>query len=101
MEALCQGASIAAHGLLRRSCGVYRGAHLKCLPVDRLACLSKAEFLRRFATDARDERYAREGLYQARTFGPAGRRVQLVLLDTRYSHGASYAIDLIPWGSTT
>jgi len=30
------------------------------------------------------ERWKREGVYEARVFGPAGKRVQLLMLDTRY-----------------
>jgi alkaline phosphatase D len=31
-----------------------------------------------------DERHRREGIYHAQTFGPAGQRVQVVMLDTRF-----------------
>lgn len=36
---------------------------------------------------ADDERRSREGVYTARMFGPEGRRVQIILLDTRYFRG--------------
>ncbi len=34
-----------------------------------------------------DDRRDREGIYTAKTFGPEGRRVQIILLDTRYFRG--------------
>jgi len=37
-----------------------------------------------FATPADDPRREREGIYHAVTFGPEGKRVQVILLDTRY-----------------
>lgn len=51
--------------------------------------LSQAVFLDFFpavarAIEADTRRAAPEGIYTARTFGPPGQRVQLVLLDTRY-----------------
>lgn len=49
---------------------------------------AKALFLRRFGVPAGDPRWHRPGLYTASTHGPAGRRVQLVQLDTRYSRSA-------------
>lgn len=45
---------------------------------------AKDIFLERFGVPSSDERRFREGLYTHRTFGPAGRRTQLVLLDTRW-----------------
>ncbi len=36
---------------------------------------------------AGDERRMREGVYTSRMFGPDGRRVQLIMLDTRYFRG--------------
>jgi hypothetical protein len=49
---------------------------------------SKAEFLRRFGVPAGDPRWHRPGLYTSSVHGPAGRRVQLIHLDTRYSRSA-------------
>ena len=43
------------------------------------------QYLRRFGAAPRDARRAREGLYQSLAFGPAGRRLQVILLDTRWS----------------
>lgn len=45
--------------------------------------LAKEMFLDFF--DIRDERRSREGVYQQFMFGPDGQRVQIILLDTRYS----------------
>ena len=41
-------------------------------------------FLDFWGAEADDPRRAREGIYDAQTFGPEGRRVQIILLDTRY-----------------
>ena len=46
---------------------------------------AKAIFLERFGMGAADERRTRDGLYTALTFGPYGRRTQLLMLDTRWS----------------
>lgn len=45
---------------------------------------SKNLFLDFWRVPAGDPRRGRDGLYQAWTFGPAGRRLQIVLLDTRW-----------------
>jgi alkaline phosphatase D len=45
---------------------------------------SQAVFLDFWAVPENDPRRSREGLYHAQTFGPPGRRVQVILLDTRY-----------------
>lgn len=45
---------------------------------------SKAAFLRFWEVPAGDPRHAHEGLHHARVFGPPGRRVQVILLDTRW-----------------
>lgn len=45
---------------------------------------SQAEFLRWLDEPADSPRRQREGVYDAKVFGPAGRRVQIILLDTRY-----------------
>ncbi len=37
-----------------------------------------------FGTPADDPRRTRQGVYHSRTFGPAGKRLQVILLDTRY-----------------
>ncbi|MBI2772367.1 MAG: alkaline phosphatase family protein [Burkholderiales bacterium] len=49
---------------------------------------SKAEFLQFWQAAADDPRRGREGLYDARMFGPPGRRVQVILLDTRWFRSA-------------
>lgn len=53
---------------------------------------SKAEFARFWQLAADDPRRAREGLYHAQVFGPAGRRVQVILLDGRWFRS--------PWKAT-
>ena len=45
---------------------------------------SQRLFLEFMDEPASSERWKREGVYQARVFGPPGKRVQLVMLDTRY-----------------
>jgi alkaline phosphatase D len=45
---------------------------------------SKSEFLGFWKVPADDPRRAREGLYHAQAYGPPGRRVQVILLDTRW-----------------
>jgi alkaline phosphatase D len=45
---------------------------------------SQRLFLKFMDEPASSERWKREGVYEARLFGPAGKRVQLVILDTRY-----------------
>lgn len=49
---------------------------------------SQAEFLRWIDEPADSPRRQREGVYDARVFGPAGKRVQVILLDTRYFRSA-------------
>jgi alkaline phosphatase D len=41
-------------------------------------------FLQFWDVPLADERHRREGIYHARTFGPQGQRVQVILLDTRF-----------------
>lgn len=41
-------------------------------------------FLDFWGAEADDVRRTREGIYDAKTFGPEGQRVQVILLDTRY-----------------
>ncbi len=41
-----------------------------------------------FEVDQESPRRTREGVYHAQTFGPEGRRVQVILLDTRYHRSA-------------
>ncbi len=48
---------------------------------------SKELFLDVFGTGPDDPRRDREGVYSAHRFGPPGRRVQVILLDTRWSRG--------------
>jgi alkaline phosphatase D len=48
---------------------------------------AQAEFLRWLGEPADSPRRRRDGVYDARVFGPAGRRVQVILLDTRYFRG--------------
>ncbi len=45
---------------------------------------SQREFLRAFDEPADSPRWNRPGVYDAHIFGPAGKRVQIILLDTRY-----------------
>jgi alkaline phosphatase D len=45
---------------------------------------SQRLFLDFFGEPPDSPRRARQGVYSARTFGPAGKRVQVILLDTRY-----------------
>lgn len=45
---------------------------------------SKEAFLNFWRAPADDARRSREGLYHAQVFGPAGRRVQVILLDVRW-----------------
>lgn len=45
---------------------------------------SQQVFLDFFGVPHDDARRRQEGVYHARTFGPAGQRVQVILLDTRY-----------------
>jgi len=48
---------------------------------------AQAEFLRWIDEPADSPRRQRDGVYDARVFGPAGRRVQVILLDTRFFRG--------------
>jgi alkaline phosphatase D len=54
---------------------------------------SKEAFLRFFKAPANDPRRQREGLYDARIFGPPGQRVQVIVLDTRWFRS--------PWRATS
>lgn len=45
---------------------------------------AQAEFLRWLEEPATSPRWRRDGVYDAHTFGPVGRRVQVILLDTRF-----------------
>jgi alkaline phosphatase D len=45
---------------------------------------AQKEFHDFFGTPANDPRRAQKGVYHAETFGPPGKRVQVILLDTRY-----------------
>jgi alkaline phosphatase D len=49
---------------------------------------AKRELLAFFGTALDAERRDRDGVYVARTFGPPGRRVQVILLDTRWFKSA-------------
>ncbi|HSH89025.1 MAG TPA: alkaline phosphatase D family protein [Ramlibacter sp.] len=49
---------------------------------------SKAAFLNFWRAAPNDPRRSRDGLYDARVFGPAGRRVQVIMLDTRWFRSA-------------
>ena len=46
--------------------------------------VAQQEFLRFFGVHEDSPRWDREGIYHAQTSGPEGRRVQIILLDTRY-----------------
>lgn len=45
---------------------------------------AQREFLRFFAIPESAEAWTRRGVYNSRTLGPPGRRVQIIMLDTRY-----------------
>lgn len=45
---------------------------------------AQKEFHDFFGTPANDPRRAQKGIYHAETFGPVGKRVQVIMLDTRY-----------------
>ena len=45
---------------------------------------AQREFLRFFAVPESGEAWTRRGVYNSRTLGPPGRRVQVIMLDTRY-----------------
>lgn len=45
---------------------------------------AQKEFHDFFGTPANDPRRAQKGIYHAEVFGPVGKRVQVILLDTRY-----------------
>ena len=49
--------------------------------------VSKEIFLDFFGEPDPSPRRQRSGIYDAKIFGPAGRRVQIILLDTRYNKG--------------
>ena len=49
--------------------------------------MSQQVFLDFFGVPKDSPRRQREGVYHAETFGPPGRRVQIILLDTRYNRG--------------
>lgn len=48
---------------------------------------AKDAFMEFFRTPDDSSLRNREGIYDARVFGPAGRRLQVILLDTRWFHG--------------
>mmetsp|Transcript_15195 Transcript_15195/g.27347 ORF Transcript_15195/g.27347 Transcript_15195/m.27347 type:complete len:458 (+) Transcript_15195:159-1532(+) len=49
--------------------------------------VAKGMFLDFFDVGLDDVRRSRDGLYYSRIFGPVGRRVQIIVLDTRYFRG--------------
>lgn len=49
--------------------------------------LAQREFLRFFNIPESSPLWSRPGIYDAHVFGPEGRRVQVILLDTRYFRG--------------
>ncbi|MEZ6192320.1 MAG: alkaline phosphatase D family protein [Phycisphaerales bacterium] len=49
--------------------------------------MSQQVFLDFWGIPKDSPRRAREGVYDAQTFGPAGQRIQIILLDTRYHRG--------------
>ena len=55
---------------------------------------TKAEFLNFWRAPADDPRRRHGGLYDARLFGPPGRRVQVILLDTRWFRSPLKATDV-------
>lgn len=48
---------------------------------------SQKVFLRFWETDTKSPRWNRPGIYDAKIYGPKGKRVQIILLDTRYFRG--------------
>ncbi|MCQ8183904.1 alkaline phosphatase D family protein [Parvularcula maris] len=50
-------------------------------------------YMRAWDIDPNDERRSREGVYTAKTYGPEGQRVQIILLDTRYFRDDLLATD--------
>ena len=54
---------------------------------------AKTQFLSRFAAPPDDPRYSRPGLYTAQIFGTPGRRLQLIVLDTRWFRDAFVPTD--------
>ena len=58
---------------------------------------AKSIFLERFNISADDIRRSRDGLYRSQTFGPAGQRVQIILLDTRWFRSPFVASDCTDW----
>jgi alkaline phosphatase D len=57
---------------------------------------AKALFLDFFDIAPDDERRTRDGLYFARSFGPEGRRLQIILLDTRWFRSPLVAPEVRP-----
>lgn len=49
---------------------------------------AKSEFLRHFPYAASEIPAGAEGIYHAKVFGPAGKKVQVILLDTRWNRSA-------------
>ena len=49
---------------------------------------SQALFVEAWGVAANDERRSREGIYHSRMIGPEGKRVQVILLDTRFFRSA-------------
>lgn len=49
---------------------------------------SQREFLEFFAVQKQSPRWQRRGVYHSQTFGPPGKRVQVIVLDTRYFRSA-------------
>ena len=50
--------------------------------------VTRRQFLDFFGEPQDSPRRSRPGIYEARIFGPEGRRVQVILLDTRWSRGS-------------
>ncbi len=48
---------------------------------------AQREFLSFFAVQPQSARWKRRGVYHSQTFGPPGKRVQVIVLDTRYFRG--------------
>lgn len=61
---------------------------------------SQKLFLDFFKEPAGSPRRQREGIYDAKTFGPAGQRVQIILLDTRYFRGPLKSKPRVPGKGT-
>ena len=78
------GATLPMIGLLDDHDYGANDAHAGMTKFDIWKNFAKEIFLERFGVPADDERRSRNGLYRWWQFGPAGRRTQIIALDTRW-----------------